>query len=494
MSVPIVPKPREMRVLDGGPGRAAAGRRFERIGSLARPATAQADDAGHDAAGGRPTFYVETYGCEMNRYDSDFIASRFLDEGYLPASTPAAADVLLFNTCSVRQGAEERVRSRVQSFAGVKRRRPMVLGIVGCMAQRLGEELAPEGGLVDLVAGTDTYRDLPGMVEELRGANGARLVRTAVDADHTYAIRSHPTPREGPCAFLTIMQGCDKFCTFCIVPYTRGRERSKPWRNVVDEARHLVERGARQITLLGQNVNSYRDGQVDFAQLLREVDRVEGLDRVFFTSSYPRDMTDDVFRVIAEHRTPVEFLHFPVQSGSDRVLKRMKRRHTADWYLRRIDAARQIIPDVQFSSDVMVGFPGETEEDFRDTLRLVERVRFAECFMYAYSPREGTPALKLKDGLPEEEKARRLEELIALQRRIVGEILRENQGRTMDVLVEGPSARDTSEMFGRTRNRFMVVLPEGAGGPGDVVRVRLTELRGSTYRGIPVETGERWAS
>ncbi|MBZ0267652.1 tRNA (N6-isopentenyl adenosine(37)-C2)-methylthiotransferase MiaB [bacterium] len=497
MSTPIPPRTPEMRFVENGaagsgpvengPGRAAAGRRFERIGTLAHPATAQ--DGDH----GRPTFYVETYGCEMNRYDSDYIASRFLDEGYLPAADPDTADVLLFNTCSVRQGAEDRVRARVQSFAGVKRRRPMVVGVVGCMAQRLGEDLEPGSGVVDLVAGTDTYRDLPEMVEQFRDSNGARLVRTPVDAEHTYEIRSYPTPTEGPCAFLTIMQGCDKFCTFCIVPFTRGRERSKPWQDVVEEARRLVDRGAKQITLLGQNVNSYRDGDTDFAQLLREVDTVEGLDRVFFTSSYPRDMTDDVFRVIAEHRTPMEFLHFPVQSGSDRVLKRMKRRHTADWYLRRIDAAREIIPDVQFSSDVMVGFPGETEEDFRETLRLVERVRFAECFMYAYSPREGTPATKLSDALPEAEKSARLEELIAMQRRIVGEILRENVGREMDVLVEGPSSKSPREMFGRTRNRFMTVLPEGTAAPGDVVRVRLAELKGSTYRGIPVETGERWA-
>jgi tRNA-2-methylthio-N6-dimethylallyladenosine synthase len=474
-----------MRFLEPGPGRSRSGREFERLGSLVAPAVAT--DRGE-----RRTFYIETYGCEMNRYDSEFIASRFLEEGWVPSPDPDTADVLLFNTCSVRQGAEDRVRARVQSFAGVKRRRPdMVLGIVGCMAQRLGEELGEEQPLVDLVAGTDTYRDLPDLVEERRAsAAGEAMVRTDVDAHLTYAITSPVGDLDGPAGFLTIMQGCDKFCTFCIVPFTRGRERSKPWREVVQEAEVLVSRGARQVTLLGQNVNSYRDGEVDFPQLLREVDRVEGLDRVFFTSSYPRDMTDEVFEVIASHRTPMEFLHFPVQSGSDRVLKRMKRRHTVDWYLRRIDSARRIIPDVQFSTDLMVGFPGETEEDFQDTLRLVERVRYAECFMYRYSPREGTPATKLPDDLPEEEKSRRLELLIATQRRIVGEILEENVGRVMDVLVEGPSKRNPRESFGRTRNRFMVVLPEGSAKTGDVVRVRLAALRGSTYRGIPVETGE----
>jgi tRNA-2-methylthio-N6-dimethylallyladenosine synthase len=441
------------------------------------------------------TFFIETYGCEMNKYDSEFIASRFLDEGYAPATSADAADVILFNTCSVRAGAEDRVRARVAGIAGAKARRPgTIVGVVGCMAQRLGGELAGRRGLVDVVAGTDTYRELPALVAERRSLGEGVVVRTPVDATHTYAIERPGPSAQGPCAFLTIQQGCDKFCTFCIVPYTRGRERSKPWADVVAEARRLVARGAKQITLLGQNVNSYRDGDVGFDGLLRRLDDVEGLERLFFTSSYPRDMTEDVLRAIAECRAPIEYLHFPVQSGSDRVLKRMKRRHTVEWYLRRLDDARRIIPDVQFSTDLIVGFPGETEEDFEATLLLVERARFAECFMYRYSPREGTPATRLPDALPEEEKGRRLGELIALQRRIVGEILRENLGRTAEVLVEGPSRRDPREPFGRTRNRFMVVLPEGSARPGDLVPVELAGLSGSTYRGLPVETGERWAS
>ena len=456
----------------------------ERRGSLVAPAMSSEPEE-------RRTFFVETFGCEMNDYDSEFIASRFLEEGYAPAPTPEVADVLLFNTCAVRQGAEDRIQARVQNFAGIKRARPdMLIGVVGCMAQRLGEDLVGSRGLIDVVAGTDTYRDLPGIVEERRGMpRRTKLVRTPADASHTYAIDRYPAPLEGPIAFLTIMQGCDKFCTFCIVPYTRGRERSKPADDVVRECGQLVGRGAKQITLLGQNVNSYRDGDTDFADLLRRVDGVEGLERVFFTSSYPRDMTEDVLRAIGELPTPMEYLHFPVQSGSDRILKRMKRRHTVEWYLRRIDQARALIPDVQFSTDLIVGFPGETEEEFQETLKLVERVRFAECFMYKYSPREGTPATKLKDALPEEEKSRRLSELIALQRGIVGEILRENLGRRMEVLIEGPSRRDPSELFGRTRNRFMVVLPPGSGEPGDLVEVDLVELSGSTYRGVPVERG-----
>jgi tRNA-2-methylthio-N6-dimethylallyladenosine synthase len=485
---PIAPRTKEMRILRrDAPRPELPGPRPDappRRGSLTAPA--MGSDPDH-----RPTFYVETYGCEMNSYDSEFIAGRFLEEGWAPAPDPESADLVLFNTCSVRQAAEDRVRARIGSFAGLKRARPgMLLGVVGCMAQRLGDELEAGRGVVDVVAGTETYRDLPAIVAE-RAAMGPRgkLVRTPVDAEPTYRIHRRLRAREDVVAFLTIQQGCDKFCTFCIVPFTRGRERSKPAADVVAEARTLVERGARQITLLGQNVNSYRDGGTDFAALLRRVSAVEGLARLFFTSSYPRDMTADVFRAIAECGPPLEFLHFPVQSGSDAVLRRMKRRHTVEWYLRRIDEARAIIPGVQFSTDLIVGFPGETEDDFRATLALVERVRYAECFMYRYSPREGTPATRLPDDLPEEEKGRRLEELIALQRRIGREILEEHLGRTAQVLVEGPSSRDPRETFGRTRNRFMVVLPEGAARPGDLVDVRLVELKGSTFRGAPAGTG-----
>jgi tRNA-2-methylthio-N6-dimethylallyladenosine synthase len=462
------------------------------VSASGKPLAGPAPDT---ASGGRPTFWIETYGCEMNDYDSEFIASRFLEEGYAPAPDPDSADVLLFNTCSVRQGAEERVRGRLESGAGRKGARPgQVRGVVGCMAQRLGEGFPASSGGIDLVAGTDTYRSLPTLVEEARNRERGPLVATPVDATHTYAIERHPRPRENPVANLTIMQGCDKFCTFCIVPVTRGRERSKPWRVVVEEAGRLVARGTREIVLLGQNVNSYRDGDVDFAGLLRRVSRVEGLARLHFTSSYPRDMTTDVFRAIAECGPPVEFLHFPVQSGSDRILRRMRRRHTVDWYLEKIDEARRIIPGVQFSTDLIVGFPGETAEEFRDTLRLVERVRFVEAYMYKYSPREGTPAAKLAEELSEEEKTARLRELIDRQREIGKEILEENRGRRAEVLIEGPSTRNPAEPFGRTRNRFMVVMPPGTGKPGDLVEVELAERRGSTFRGIPVGTGESWAS
>jgi tRNA-2-methylthio-N6-dimethylallyladenosine synthase len=290
------------------------------------------------------------------------------------------------------------------------------------------------------------------------------------------------------------MQGCDKFCSFCIVPATRGRERSKAADEVLEEAGRLVSRGIKEITLLGQNVNSYRAGDVDFATLLRRLDGIEELARLRFTSSYPSDMSEEVLRVIAECRAPIEHLHLPVQSGSDRTLRRMKRRHTVEWYVCLVDRARKLIPGVQLSSDLMVGFPGETEEDFRATLRLVERVRFAECFMYKYSPREGTPAASLADDVGEEEKSRRLEELIAVQRRLGQEVLREQLGRRAEVLIEGPSRRNPAEPFGHTRNRLMVVLPEATGEPGDLVDVELAELRGSTFRGIPVGARRRWES
>jgi tRNA-2-methylthio-N6-dimethylallyladenosine synthase len=478
LTPPIAPRSKEMRIFRPPAAPPAA------VGPLPLPRTAVELPE-------LPSFWIETYGCEMNTYDSEYIASRFLEEGWTPASGPDVADLVLVNTCSVRQGAEDRARQRVASFAGLKHTRPdLLVGVVGCMAQRLGEELEAGRGVVDLVAGTDTYRDLPDLVAERRRlAAGTRIVRTPRDARTTYSITRHPRAQDGPCAFLTIMQGCDKFCTFCIVPFTRGRERSKPLAEVLAEARRLVERGVRQITLLGQNVNSWQDGDAGFARLLRELDRVDGLERVFFTSSYPRDMTTEVLEAVAECRTAIEFLHFPVQSGSDRVLRRMKRRHTAEWYLRRVEEARARIPRLELSTDLIVGFPGETEEDFRKTLRLVEQVRYAECYMYAYSPREGTPAARLTDELPDEEKQSRLAELIALQRRIGREVLEANLGEVREVLVESPSRRNDRESFGRTRQRFMVVLPEGSARPGDLVDVRLAELHGTTFRGAPRGTG-----
>jgi tRNA-2-methylthio-N6-dimethylallyladenosine synthase len=471
MIEPILPQSKEMRFLEGD-------RRPVRA-SLATPILGTGADEAR-------TFYVESFGCQMNDYDSEFIAERFLQEGYAPAPNPESADVLLFNTCAVREGAEERVQKRVQNMAGVKRRRPgMTIAVVGCMAQRLGGAIAAKPGLIDVVAGTDTYRDLPRLVAESRQRKTrAPLVATEPDPQHTYSMpRRSKLP--GPTAFLTIMQGCDKFCTFCIVPYTRGRERSKPWADVVREASGLVQDGAKEIVLLGQNVNSYRDGDVEFAGLLRKVDAIPGIERIHFTSSYPRDMTANVFQAIAECKAPVEFLHFPVQSGSDRVLRRMKRRHTAEWYLERVQEARRIIAGVQFATDLIVGFPGETEEDFLATLRLVEEVRFAECYMYKYSPRAGTPAAKLTDEISEQEKSRRLQALIDAQRRIGREILLEQVGRSAQILIEGPSKRDSSELFGRTRNRFMVVVPQRSARPGDLVDVDLVELRGTTLRGIP---------
>lgn len=487
----ILPRSREMRILsignasspEGPPASGPASRR----GTLLAPALGTGSDEAR-------TYYIETFGCQMNDYDSEYIASRFLEEGYAPAESPEVADVLLFNTCAVRDGAEARVKKRVQNMGGVKRRRPeLTIGVVGCMAQRLGEDLDVGKGLVDLVAGTDTYRDLPALVERSRARRTRTpLVSTEVESSRTYSIDGAGFPLASPTGFLTIMQGCDKFCTFCIVPMTRGRERSKPWRDVVEEAERLVLRGAKEITLLGQNVNSYRDGDVDFAQLLRRVDAVAGVERIHFTSSYPSDMTEGVFRAIAECRAPVEFLHFPVQSGSDRILRRMKRRHSVEWYLRRVDLARAIIPGVQITTDLIVGFPGETEEDFEATLKLVETVRYAESYTYKYSPRAGTPAARLVDTLPEEEKSRRLERLIEVQRRIGREILREQVGKRAEVLVEAPSKRDSRELFGRTRNRFMVVLPAESAAPGDLVEVELIELRGTTLRGRLVKGRGGW--
>jgi tRNA-2-methylthio-N6-dimethylallyladenosine synthase len=281
---------------------------------------------------------------------------------------------------------------------------------------------------------------------------------------------------ESPCAFLTIQQGCDKFCTFCIVPYTRGRERSKPLDDVLREARRLVSEGAKQITLLGQNVNSYRDGDADFARLLRALDEVDGLERLFFTSSYPRDMTDDVLRAIAECKAPVEFLHFPVQSGSDRVLKRMKRRHTVDWYLRKVDDARRLIPDLQLSTDLIVGFPGETEEDFQGTLDVMRQVRFDQVYAFKFSPREGTPAATLPDPVAEDVKSERLARLFDLHENTVQQINAALVGSRQEVLVEN-AARDGLGVWGRTRGNKNVTVLDCEAPAGTLLPVEISASR-----------------
>jgi len=398
--------------------------------------------------------YIETYGCQMNEYDSAMIASILTGAGYALAECPEEADVVIVNTCSVRERAEVRVLGRLRHLHGLAPP-DAVLGAVGCVAQRMGDELFSAVHGLDFVVGTDRYALLPDIIEKAR--NGATTAETGVDAGENYASR--PTPSSADlCDFVSVMRGCNNFCSYCIVPYVRGRERSLPANVVIEEVRSLVSHGMRDVTLLGQNVNSYNDHGIDFAGLLERVNAVPGLERIRFATSHPKDLSARLIRAIADLGTVCEHVHLPVQSGSDAVLERMNRRYTRRDYLQLIAALREEVPGVAITTDVIAGFPGETREDHELTLALMRMVRFDSAFMFRYSVRDGTQAAGFDDDVPEREKIARLEEIIALQQSITTEINAGLIGDTVEVLIEGPSHRDPTRLFGRTRSGKAVVL------------------------------------
>ena len=433
-----------------------------------------------------PKVYVETYGCQMNVADSDLIGSVLADAGY--ATTPSAddADVIVVNTCAVREKAEERVTARAAELGALKRKRPgAVLAIVGCMAEHLKEGLAERAPAVDVIAGPDSYRRLPDLLAQARstGAPGARepLLDLKLDKAETYEGLSGAVGGDGVSGFVTIQRGCDKFCTFCVVPFTRGRERGTPPREVLRQVRELAEAGYREVVLLGQTVNSYVWDQTSFAELLRAVCTVEGIERVRFTSPYPVDFTDDVIRAIAEEPKICKYVHLPVQSGSDVVLERMKRGYTVDEYRAIVGALRAAMPDIALSTDILTGFSGETEDDHAQTLALMREIRFDSAFMFAYSERDLTfAAKKLPDDVPEDVKKRRLAEIIALQEKVSAEVFAAHVGRHEKVLVHGPSKRDPAQLMGRTDGFKTVILPAGVGAVGQIVDVTITRATMAT--------------
>ncbi len=398
--------------------------------------------------------YIETYGCQMNEYDSSMISSMLTGAGYALTEGPEEADVVIVNTCSVRERAEVRVLGRLRHLRGLAPP-DAVLGAVGCVAQRMGDELFSAVRGLDFVVGTDSYALLPDVIEQAR--DGATTARTDINADENYASRPAPSSA-GLRDFVSVMRGCNNFCSYCIVPYVRGRERSLPAGEVVDEVRTLVGHGMRDVTLLGQNVNSYDDGGLDFAGLLERVDGVAGLERIRFATSHPKDLSPRLIRAVAELEKVCEHVHLPVQSGSDAVLERMNRRYTRRDYVQLIAALREEVPGVAITTDVIAGFPGETREDHERTLALMRRVRFDSAFMFRYSVRTGTQAAGFDDDVPEHEKITRLKEIITLQQSITTEINAGFIGDTVEVLVEGPSQRDPTRLFGRTRTGKAVVL------------------------------------
>ncbi len=433
--------------------------------------------------------YIETYGCQMNLADSEVVGSLLHDDGYEFTKSLDDADVALVNTCSIRDHAEQRVVSRLGEFKRYKSGNPeMVIGVLGCMAERLRTKLLDQLKLVDLVVGPDEYRKLPGLLEAaFEGEKGIAVKLSRVENyDDIMPLRT-----DGVSAWVSVMRGCDKFCTFCVVPYTRGRERSRTLHGVVQEVEKLAGRGFREVTLLGQNVNSYRDGDLDFADLLMSVAHIDPKLRVRFTTSHPQDMSDKLINSIAEYENICAYIHLPVQSGSDRILTLMNRTYTIDHYMKLVDKIKSTIPGVALSTDIIAGFPTENDEDHRKTLDVIREVRYDGAFMFKYSPRENTKAWNMGDDVPDDVKTQRLNEIIHLQRSISLDINKQMIGKHVEVLVEGTSKKSDTEFMGRTDTNKTVIVPEGDYKPGDYITVKIHDANAATLFGHVV-TQEGW--
>ncbi len=440
--------------------------------------------------------YIETYGCQMNVADSEVVASVMETVGYSIVQDVEEADAVLINTCSIRDNAEQKIVSRLAWLASLRRRRPknlprLIVGVIGCMAERVKEELVTNHG-VDLVAGPDSYLDLPNLFASVEA--GEKAVNVELSTTETYRdIIPARISGNVVSGFISIMRGCNNFCSYCIVPYTRGRERSRSADSILAELADLRSRGFREATLLGQNVNSYRyetaDGKViGFAELLAMVADAAPDMRIRFTTSHPKDMDDDTIAVIASRGNICRHIHLPVQSGSDKVLKSMNRKYTREWYLGRIDAIRKAMPDCGISTDLFTGFHDESEEDFAETLSLMREVGFDSAFMFKYSERPGTLAARtMPDNIPEQVKIDRLNRMIALQNELSRESNARDVGRIFDVLVEGVSKRSREQFVGRSSQNKTLVFPRGSYRVGDIVRVRVTEFSSATLIGELVD-------
>jgi len=452
--------------------------------------------------GNNRKLYIESYGCQMNFSDSEIVTSIMKKEGFDTTARYESADVIFINTCSIREKAEQTIRKRLKQFNGIKKEKPeLMVGILGCMAERLKSKLLDEEKIVDLVVGPDAYRDLPDLVRKVDG--GQKAVNTFLSREETYAdISPVRLNSNGVTAFISIMRGCDNMCSFCVVPFTRGRERSRDPHSIVREARDLFDKGYREVTLLGQNVDSYKwseaennkirldnneaiQSYVDFAQLLEMVAGIDPGLRVRFSTSHPKDITDDVLHTMARHGNICKYIHLPAQSGNSRVLDLMNRTYTRDWYLERVHSIRKIVgEDCGISSDWITGFCTETEEEHQDTLSLMDAVKFDFSYMFAYSERPGTPAAKkLKDDVPAAVKKRRLQEIIDLQSRHSLERNLRDVNNTYEVLIEGPSKRSKAHLQGRTSTNKVVVFPAGSYAKGQYVHVKIKDCTSATLVG-----------
>lgn len=440
---------------------------------------------------GQKYFYIESYGCQMNFSDSEIVASILNDEGYSPTRIMESADLILVNTCSIREKAEDNVRQRLNVFNNIKKSRPgTVIGVLGCMAERLKSKLLEEEKLVDIVVGPDAYRDIPKLLA--KAEEGDRSINVLLSREETYAdISPLRLDSNGVIAFISIMRGCDNMCSFCVVPFTRGRERSRDPYSIVAEAEDLYNRGFREVTLLGQNVDSYKwespDGtdRVNFAQLLERVAVVHPDLRIRFSTSHPKDITDEVLHTMNRHENICKYIHLPVQSGNSRILKLMNRTYDREWYKERVESIYHIIPECAVSSDIIAGFCTETEDEHRDTLSMIEWAGYSMSYMFFYSERPGTPAAKkLADDVPEEVKRRRLAEIVEIQRQVSLKHNLADVGKTFKVLIEGDSKKSDKDFKGRNSQNKMINFPKvGDFKPGDYVMVNVTSATSATLRG-----------
>lgn len=424
--------------------------------------------------------YIETYGCQMNKYDSEVVAGMLTSKGFRITKKEEEATVLLVNTCSVRDHAEKRALGRIGTLSHWKTKNPhRKLGVIGCMAQRMGKELFTQKPFLDFIVGPDEYQKLPDLIAN---GHGGRCYETSLQGTENYG-NIQPKRRPAISGFIAVSRGCNNFCSYCIVPYTRGREKSRPATEVLREIEQMAEEGFAEATLLGQNVNTYNDGQYDFADLLVKVSRIAEIKRIRFMTSHPKDLTVKLLDAMASHDKIAPHLHLPAQSGSNHILFQMNRGYTQEKYLGLVEKARQLIPNVAITTDMMVGFPGETETDFQDTVNLMKQVRFDDAFTYRYSPREGTKAFHMRDDVSEQKKKNRLDQIIKLQRKISLEKKKLLIGQSVEVLPEQSSKQSPNEWMGKTPNNHVVVFPKKNIRLGQPVEVLIESCEGSTLRG-----------
>jgi tRNA-2-methylthio-N6-dimethylallyladenosine synthase len=467
--------------------------------------TATVIEANADKNNGKKLL-IESYGCQMNFSDSEIVASILTKEGYTTTRDLEEADLILLNTCAIRENAEQRIRGRLSNFKQIKTEKPgLIVGVMGCMAERLKAQLLDEEKLVDIVVGPDAYRDLPGLIEQVGEGENQKAVNVLLSREETYAdISPVRLDSNGVTAFISIMRGCDNMCSFCVVPFTRGRERSRDPESIVAEATDLFNKGYREVTLLGQNVDSYlwnmtKKGEimnpekpvVNFAELLKLVAQVSPDLRVRFSTSHPKDMTDEVLYAMAEYDNLCKYIHLPVQSGNTEVLKKMNRGYSREWYFDRIAAIKRIMPDCAISTDIIAGFCDETDEQHNDTVSLMKEVKYDFAYMFKYSERPKTLAQrKYEDNVPEQVKGKRLTEIIEVQKLNSAEMNAKRVGKTYRVLVEGVSKKSTEHYFGRNTYNNVIVFPKEDAQIGSYVYVHVNESTAATLKGNLVENPE----